>query len=154
VDKRQRELDRLRKSAYSRAHEEVVELERRGEELRLVRERAQHANHCRGREVFVIDDTGVYSSVDMKPITDSHQTLADELYHDFLSWGMNPRGFLHDPEKGAFYLPDPPHKLVFSRDRLKLACFFWAFGDDHARPWDLFGPECLDPQRAQELGAG
>ncbi len=149
---RRKELERLRKSAKVQAHEEAEELERRGEELRMVREQAEHANDCRARPVFVIDESGdVFSARDGRPITDPHQTLADEWYFGFLEDDLNPRGLLHDPETQALYRPDPPYLMAFSRDRCPLAVFFWALGDERAYPWNDFGPERLDPQRAQEL---
>jgi hypothetical protein len=154
VDRRRAEvLHRLRKKAtMMRAREEAEEPERRGEELRKVREAAEHVNYCRDRIVFDIDEDGnVFSAHDGKPITTVHQTLADEWFFDFVADGHNPRGLLLDWETEAFYLPDPPYEMVFSRDRCNLACFFWAIGDDRAYPWNLFGPERLDPERAAEL---
>jgi len=150
VDRR-RALDSLKKAAQARAHEKAEELERLHENLRMVREQAEHTNRCRNRTVFVVNASGVYSARDGRPIVDPHQTLADEWYFDFMSDGLTPRGLLHDPKPQAFYPRAPPYLMAFSRDRCPLAVFFWALGDERAYPWNDFGPERLDPQRVQEL---
>jgi hypothetical protein len=151
VADRRKELDKLRKSAQSRAKDETEALERRGRELRQIRQQAAHANNCNNRVRYIIDDTGVYSSIDGKPITEPHQTLAEEFFWLFVDACDNPRSLLYDEETEAFYRPDPPYELVFSRERCNLACYWWALGDERAWPWGQFGPERLDPERAREL---
>jgi hypothetical protein len=93
-----------------------------------------------GKEpVFEITDRGdVLCTHDGKPVTEFHQTLAEEWYWQFREWGDNPRGLIHDEEAQAYYTPDGG-ELVFSRDRCLLLNFFWALGDDRAYPYGITG---------------
>ena len=156
AENRRRDLDKIRKAAQAAARSVDEELERRAKELREIREQAEHANRCSPTydeppPFDISEELGVFSARDGKPITDGRQILAEQFFWRFVEEGDNPRGLLFDPETGAFYLPDPPHELVFSRDRSNIACHFWAIGDEGAHPWGQFGPERLDPERAQEL---
>jgi hypothetical protein len=155
MNSRRRDLDKIRKAAQIKEHDLSEELERRAKELREIRKRAEHANHCSPTydepPPFDIVDDGVFSARDGKPITDGRQILAEQFYWKFVEDGDNPRGLLHDEGAGAFYLPGPPHELVFSRERCNLACFWWALGDEGAWPRGQFGPERLDPDHAKRL---
>ncbi len=98
----------------------------RAEKRKKVREQAEHANHCRRSEIppFVVDEEGkVFSSRDGKPITEPHQTLAEEWYWQELEWHREAAGegievFVHDEEAQAFYTPDG--ELTLSRDLANL----------------------------------
>jgi hypothetical protein len=68
--------------------------------------------------VFEITDKGdVLCARDGKPVTESHQTLAEEWYWDYVEMG-NPGGLIHDEETEGFYMPNG--ELAFSRDRCYL----------------------------------
>jgi hypothetical protein len=85
---------------------------------KTIRELAEHSNHCnegRGEEtLFEIDENGdVFCSRDGRPVTDSHQTLAEEFYWIEVGWGPSP-GLVHDEEAQAFYTPSG--ELALSRE--------------------------------------
>jgi hypothetical protein len=85
---------------------------------------------------FEITENGeVFCTRDDKAITDSHQTLAEQWYWEFHDEGYNPRGLIHDEEVQAYYMPEPPYELAFSRERCHLTRYFWARGDDRAYPY-------------------
>ncbi|MDP9458078.1 MAG: hypothetical protein M3Q60_20420 [Actinomycetota bacterium] len=92
----------------------------REERLKTVREQAEHANRCHCGEVqpFLVDEAGnVFSSRDGKPITDTHQTLAEEWYWEEVEvWGGE--GLVHDEEAQTFYARTG--ELAISRDRVDL----------------------------------
>jgi hypothetical protein len=93
---------------------------------------------------FTITEDGVFASRDGKPITDPHQTLAELWYWQFREEQNNPRGLIHDEETQAFYMPDAPHELAFSRDRCYLPRYMWALGDERADPYCIHTPERLE----------
>jgi hypothetical protein len=85
-----------------------------------IREQAEHANRCGWGEktdrhpLFEIDEDGdVFCTHDGKPVTDSHQTLAEEFYWMEVDWGASP-GLVHDEEAQAFYTPGG--ELALSRE--------------------------------------
>ncbi len=96
------------------------EAEREGRQAEIIRE-AEAANRRRRLEgrgpVFDVDEGGnVSCSADGRPVTDFHQTLAEEWYWQELKWGGE--GFVHDEGAQAFYTPS--RALVLSRDRVDL----------------------------------
>jgi hypothetical protein len=79
------------------------------ERRKEIRERAEHANRCGWGEecgrwpLFEIDEHGsVFCTYDGRPVTDSHQTLAEGFYWQEVEWGASP-GLVHDEEAQAFY---------------------------------------------------
>jgi hypothetical protein len=94
---------------------------------------------------FTITEGGeVFCGRDGKPVTDPHQTLAELWYWEFHDEGYNPRGLIHDEEAQAYYMPEPPHELAFSRERCYLPRYFWALGDERADPYCISAPERLE----------
>lgn len=80
----------------------------REEERQRIREQAEHANRCgRGEEVgrwplFEVDEDGdVFCTHDGRPVTDSHQILAEQFYWMEVEWGGP--GLTHDEAARAFY---------------------------------------------------
>ena len=104
------------------------------------------------------EDGRVYCSRDGKPVTSYHQTLAEPWYWEFVeearAAGGNPRGLIHDEDEEAFYMPEYPYELAFSRERLYLNRYFWALGGKGGNP-SLAGlnpaPPRLSPERAQQV---
>jgi hypothetical protein len=64
----------------------------------------------------ITEDGEVFCTRDGKPVT-SLQVHAEVYYWEFHYEGYNPRGLIHDEETQAYYMPDAPHELAFSRDR-------------------------------------
>jgi hypothetical protein len=87
------------------------------------------------------EDGAVFSTRDGKPITDSHQTLAEQWYFDYVAMG-NPGELYHDEETQGFYMPNG--ELAFSRDRCYLPRFFHAIGDTRADPYCISVAERID----------
>jgi hypothetical protein len=136
-------LSRLDRLEAKRRVADGVTSEERERERKLIRESAEHANHCFPRdryfvmygyklrtlqealdleELFYIDDDGnVYSNVDGKPITQYRQLAGEEWYWDhLLCWPPDPR-FTHDEEDQAFYTHHG--ELALSRDMVDLRLF-------------------------------
>jgi hypothetical protein len=98
--------------------------QREEERKRRIREQAEHANCCGwGKEVgrgplFGIDEDGgdVFCTHDGKPVTDSHQILAECFYWQALEWGGH--SLVHDEEAQAFYTPSGA--LALSREYVNL----------------------------------
>jgi hypothetical protein len=142
-----RRLERLEENARPAASpgDEHEHRERR-ERIAYEANRANERRSSEGREpVFKVDEGGdVFCVHDGKPVTDFHQTLAEEWYWGFREWEANPRGFIHDEATHGYYMPDSPHELAFSRNRCYLPRFFWALGDGRADPYCIRVPERLD----------
>jgi hypothetical protein len=114
----ERRLSRL-EAAERPAPEDAREREA---ERKRIREQAEHSNRCnegRGEETFFeIGEHGdVFCSCDGRPVTDSHQTLAEEFYWMEVGWGPSP-GLVHDNEAQAFYTQSG--ELALSRDSVNL----------------------------------
>jgi len=98
--------------------------QREEERKRRIREQAEHANHCGwGKEVgrgplFEVDEDGgdVFCTHDGKPVTDSHQILAECFYWQALEWSGH--SLVHDEEAQAFYTPSGD--LALSREYVNL----------------------------------
>ena len=142
--RREEKRERIRQEA-ERMNERY--LERRPIEREHARLEGEPDAPLEGDDVppFTITEDGeVFCSRDGKPVTEWHQTLAEEWFwwfHEELQ--DNPRGLIYDEDTQAYYMPDPPHELAFSRDRCYLPRFFWAFGDERADPYCIRVPECL-----------
>ena len=100
---------------------------------RMTREGAEQINDQRRREgmepAFEITESGdVLCTYDGRPVTNFHQTLAEDWYHRQLEWHRaGARGsFTHDPEAEAFYGPDG--EIALSRDVCHLDRFFRYLG--------------------------
>jgi hypothetical protein len=126
---------------------------RRGENVRRVgidnvsSEDARDENYLTEDDIppFEITESGeVYCSRDGKPVTTVHQTHAEVVYWEFHDEGYNPRGLIHDGEKQGYYMPEPPHELVFSRDRFYFQRWAWAVGWETSDPYFWSAPERLD----------
>jgi hypothetical protein len=90
------------------------------ERRKEIREQAEHANRCGcGEEcgrgpLFEVDEEGdVFCTHDGRPVTDSHQILAENFYWMEVDWGASP-GLVHDEEAQAFYTPGG--ELTLSRE--------------------------------------
>ena len=86
-----------------------------------IRETAEHVNRCRERgkaPLFEIAENGsdVFCAYDGKPVTDWHQSGAEQFYWMEVEWGSP--GLVHDAEAEAFYTPEG--ELVVSRERFDL----------------------------------
>ncbi len=81
---------------------------------------AQRSKERRQREgkepFFVITDEGEIYTRDCRPVTEYHQTLAEEFYWQRVEWGG--LGFVHDEEAEAFYTQEG--ELAVSRTRANL----------------------------------
>jgi hypothetical protein len=81
---------------------------------------AQRSNERRQREgkepLFVITNEGEIFTRDGRPVTESHQTLAEEFYWQTLEWGG--LGFVHDEEAEDFFTEEG--ELAVSRTRANL----------------------------------
>jgi hypothetical protein len=116
IERRLRKLEAAGRPAPEDARE-------REEERKRIREQAEHANYCGWGEefgrwpLFEIDEEGnVSCTQDGRPVTDSHQTLAECFYWMEVEWGGP--GFVHDEEGQAFYTPSGG--LALSRDYVNL----------------------------------
>jgi hypothetical protein len=141
-------LERLEEEARPVGVPSEDEHERR-ERRELIAHDANGSNERRRSEglepIFEVDEDGdVFCVYDGKPVTDFHQSVAEEWYWQFREWDSNPCGLIHDESTHAYYMPDPPHELAFSRDRCYLPRFFWALGDGLADPYCIRVPERLD----------
>jgi hypothetical protein len=114
----ERRLKRLEGIRSEPADEQ--EEEREAAERERIRETAEHINHCRDRDMpplFEIAENGdVFCAYDGKPVTDWHQTGAEQFY--WMEVGFGGPGLIHDEEAEAFYTPEG--KLTVSRDRFAL----------------------------------
>jgi hypothetical protein len=81
---------------------------------------AQRSNERREQEgkepFFVITEAGEIYTRDGRPVTEYHQTLAEEFYWLTVEWGG--LGFVHDKEAEAFYTEEG--ELAVSRTRANL----------------------------------
>jgi hypothetical protein len=138
-----RRLDRLEDVRRTEPEGEQEREERRGR-IREDAERSIRRSLGEGAEpLFKITDAGdVVCTRDGKPVTDTHQTLAEEWYWDYVEMG-NPGGLVHDEETEGFYMPEgrAAGELAFSRTRCYLPRFFWALGDKRADPYCMSAPE-------------
>ncbi len=96
------------------------EAEREGRQAEIIRE-AEAANRRRRLEgrgpVFDVDEGGnVSCSAAGRPVTDFHQTLAEEWFQQEREWGGE--GLVYDEEAQAFYTPGGD--LALSRDHMDL----------------------------------
>jgi hypothetical protein len=123
--------------------EDQREREERRERIQEDAERSLERSRREGKEpAFEITDKGdVLCAHDGKLVTESHQTLAEEWFWDYVEMG-NPGGLIHDKESEGFYMPNG--ELAFSRDRCYLPRFFWAIGDPRADPWCMTAPERIE----------
>jgi hypothetical protein len=120
-----------------------VSKEQEAKERRMIRESAIHSNRCgHGEEfgvspLFDVQEFGVYSNVDGKPITRYTQTLAELWYWQaVLVYGPLPY-LIHDEEEQAFYTHHG--EVALSRDHVNLSLFL--------------GPACeCDACMARRLG--
>jgi hypothetical protein len=115
-----RRLDKLEERARIRTTQDARERE---EERKRIREQAEHANRCGwgarvGRwPLFEIDEDGnVFCTHDGRPVTVSHQILAEEFYWMEVEWGGP--GLVHDEEAQVFYTPGG--ELALSREYVSL----------------------------------
>src|SRR5215211_3934377 len=87
---------------------------------KLIREQAEHANRCQDRfeePLFEITEAGdVFCARDGRPVTDTHQTLAEKFY--WMEVGFGGEGLVHDQEAEAFYTLEG--ELALSRDFVHL----------------------------------
>ena len=122
----ERRLTRIEDKA--RTGQPLEDAHERDERLKLAREGAEHMNQARRREgmepAFEITEGGVFCAYDRKPVTNFHQTLAEDWYHRQLELHDpdDEHGFTHDPEAEAFYRPDG--EIALSRDTCHLERFF------------------------------
>jgi hypothetical protein len=81
---------------------------------------AKRSNERREREgkepFFEITEGGEIFTRDGRPVTEYHQTLAEEFYWLTVEWGG--LGFIHDEEAEAFYTEEG--ELAVSRTRANL----------------------------------
>jgi hypothetical protein len=104
----------------------------RAKRLKRIREAAEHTNRCRDKDeppIFEITESGdVLCACDGKPVTDYHQTLAEQFYWMEVGWGSP--GLVHDEEAQAFYTPE--RELALSRDRVDLRLLM---GEERGEAW-------------------
>lgn len=115
----ERRLSRLEGTALR--GERIEDEHEREKRDRMIRDGAEGANDRRRREgeepVFEITEEGaVFCTHDGRPVTNYHQTLAEEWYWQELEWGFP--GLVHDEGAQAFYTPSG--ELAISRDRVDL----------------------------------
>lgn len=141
-----RRLERL-EGEHTATEETSAEREERRRRIREEAERSIERSRGENKDpVFeVAEDGGVYCAHDGKPVTDFHQTLAEEWYWDYVAMG-NPGGLIHDEKTEGFYMPEgrAAGELAFSRDRCYLPRFFWAIGDQRADPYCMSAPERIE----------
>jgi hypothetical protein len=77
----------------------------------------------------ITEDGGVLCARDGRPVTNFHQTLAEEWYWQELEWGAP--GLVHDEEAQAFYTQSG--ELALSRDRVDLQRLM---GKDRDEAWE------------------
>ncbi len=110
---------RLRKLESEHAEPGETDAEREERRGRL-REEAEHANRCRDADeppIFETTEAGDVLCVrDGRPVTDSHQIIAERFY--WMEVGFGGCDLVHDEEQRAFY--SKGGHLVASRDRVDL----------------------------------
>ncbi len=113
-----RRLSRLEDADHRPGPEEAER--QREEERKRIREQAEHVNRCRERgmaALFEIAENGdVFCAHDRKPVTDWHQTGAEQFYWMEVEWGGS--GLVHDEEAQVFYTPSG--ELALSRECVDL----------------------------------
>ena len=102
------------------------------ERKKLIREQAEQINCSQDLgepPVFEITEDGNVLCVhDGRPVTNSHQTLAEHFYWQEVAWGFP--GLVHDEEGEAFYTKSG--KLAVSRDFANLEHLM---GDEREEAW-------------------
>ena len=122
IERRLRELEE-----HTTQEETLAESEKRRKEIR---EQAEHANHCRKPEpaIFEIAENGdVFCTHDGRPVTDSHQTLAEEFYWMEVGWGPSP-GSGRPPSNEK----QPIGKLRICREEMRTGAPLDSSGQLHA----------------------
>jgi hypothetical protein len=138
-----RRLSRLEAAGRPDPEDERPREQERERIREAVQQSIEHSLREGNEPVFEITDDGdVFCARDGKPVTEYHQTLAEEWYWDYVAWG-NPGGLIHDEQSEGFYMPTNG-ELAFSRDRCYLPRFFWAIGDPRADPYCISVPERID----------
>jgi len=66
--------------------------------------------------LFDVTEAGVFCARDGRPVTDTHQTLAEKFY--WMEVGFGGEGLVHDAEAEAFYTTEG--ELALSRDFVHL----------------------------------
>ena len=123
-----RRIGKLEGDRHSKPESEQEREKRR----KMTREGAQQINNQRRREgmepTFEITESGdVFCTHDGRPVTNFHQTLAEDWYHRQLDWHRaGADSFTHDPEAETFY--DPDGEIALSRDVCHLERFFRHLG--------------------------
>lgn len=117
IERRLRGLEELTTVCGSKVGETPAEAEKRRSQIR---EQAEQINCSQDQEeppVFEITEDGeVVCAHDGRPVTNSHQTLAEHFYWQEVGWGFP--GLVHDEEREAFYTKSG--KLAVSRDLVNL----------------------------------
>jgi len=111
---------RLRKlEGRATPQETPDETEKRRKEIRELAEHSNHCNEDRGEETFfeIDENCDVFCSRDSRPVTDSHQTLSEELYWMEVGWGPSPN-LVHDEEVQGFFTLSG--ELALSREYVNL----------------------------------
>jgi len=100
---------------------------------KVIREQAEHANRCQDRfeePLFEITEAGdVFCARDGRPVTDTHQTLAEKFY--WMEVGFGGEGLVHDEETQEFFTPEG--ELALSRDFVHLERLM---GDERKKAWE------------------
>ncbi len=136
---------RIRKleGQFSPQPEDEREREERRQRIREVAAQSIERSRREGEEPAfeITEDGGVVCARDGKPVTEFHQTLAEEWFWVYFEMG-NPGGLIYHEETQGFYMQNG--ELAFSRERLYLPRFFWALGDPRADPWCITAPERIE----------
>src|SRR5215212_3746241 len=100
---------------------------------KVLREQAEHANHCQHRfeePLFEITEEGdVLCAHDGRPVPDPHQTLAEKFYWMEVRFGGE--GLVHEEETQEFFTPEG--ELALSRDFVHLERLM---GDERMKAWE------------------
>jgi hypothetical protein len=107
-------------ASYGHTKERAADADER---LKAVRRQAEHSNRChegRGEPTrFEVTEAGdVLCAHDGKPVTNTHQTLAEDFYWMTVEFGGDPN-LVHDEEAQAFYTQGG--ELALSRDHVHLS---------------------------------
>ena len=129
--------------------ETPAEAQERRRSIREDAARSIERSRREGKEpVFEVTGAGdVLCTHDGRPVTESHETLAEERYWDYYEMG-NPGALVYDPATEGFYMPQSAGRiageLAFSRTRCYLPRFFYALGDRRADPYCISAPERIE----------